>query len=80
MDGQVSVTQKLISALVDMAAQTNGNGQPVDPQQSAQVENALLAKPLSEGLIVKTADGYVSSFNIRQGKTTVNGKQLSAVN
>jgi uncharacterized protein YdgA (DUF945 family) len=80
VDGQANVTQKLISAIVDRVAKSNANGQPVDPQQSAQLESTLLAKPLSEGFIVKTADGYVSQFSVRHGKTTLNGKPLNEVN
>ena len=78
IDGQANVTQKLITAIVDMMIKSNG--QPVDPQQHAQIENTLLAKPLSEGLIVKNAEGYVSQFSVRQGNTTVNGKPLNQVN
>jgi uncharacterized protein YdgA (DUF945 family) len=80
IDGQANVTQKLITAIVDMVAKANSNGQPIDPQQRAQLESTLLAKPLSEGLIVKNAEGYVSQFSVRQGKTTVNGKPLNEVN
>jgi uncharacterized protein YdgA (DUF945 family) len=80
IDGQANITQKFITSIVDIIAKANSNGQPVTPEQSAQIESSLLEKPLSEGLIVKTTEGYVSTLSIRQGKTTVNGKQLDQIN
>ncbi len=77
IDGKANFTETLISAIVGVMLESNSQGQPVDPQLQAQVVAQMLAKPLSEGLIVKTADGYTSNFQVRQGKSIVNGKSLN---
>jgi len=77
IDGKANITEKLISAIAKSMLEKSANGQPVDPQLQAQVVGQMLEKPLSEGLIVKAADGYTSSFQVRQGKTSVNGKALN---
>ncbi|HEY4713899.1 MAG TPA: DUF945 family protein [Aquirhabdus sp.] len=77
IDGKANFTEKLISAIVGVMLESNSQGQPVDPQLKAQVVAQMLEKPLSAGLIVKAADEYTSSFQVRQGKTIVNGKALN---
>lgn len=77
IDGKANFTETLISAIVGVMLESNSQGQPVDPQQQAQLVAQMLAKPLSQGLIVKTADGYASTVQVRQGKTSVNGKALN---
>jgi|GEM_PF-2641216 len=77
IDGKANLTEKLISAIAGIMLEANSHGQPVDPQQEAQVTAKMLEKPLNEGLIVKTTDGYASTFQVRQGKTSVNGKPLN---
>ncbi len=75
VDGKANVTQALLNKLADIAGKTQG--QPTSPEQSAQMVEAMLAKPLSEGLITKTADGYTTALQVRLGKLSVNGKPMN---
>lgn len=77
IDGKADFNEKLMLAIAGIVLEANAHGQTVDAQQKAQVAAKMLEKPLSDGLIVKNAEDYVSSFQVRQGKATVNGKPLN---
>ncbi|AXI02184.1 YdgA family protein [Aquirhabdus parva] len=75
VDGKANVTQALLIKLADIAGKTQG--QPTSPEQSAQMVEMMLAKPVSEGLLSKSADGYTTTLQVCEGKVSVNGTPLN---
>ncbi len=84
VDGSVSVSQKLLMSLANFAGQAQAKGQPIDPQQSGQMVDAMLAKVLETGFVSKVDDStgtnYVSILKLRQGKVILNDKPLDLPN
>jgi uncharacterized protein YdgA (DUF945 family) len=77
LDGKANFNQALISQIVDFALSSKeAAGQTVTAEQKAQMVQAFLARPLAEGLLIKTADSYATALSYRAGQMLVNGKPL----
>lgn len=71
VDAKANVSQSMMLQLV---SKTMAPGQTLTDAQSAEMINAMLEKPLAQGLLTKTADGYSTVFQMRQGQPLINGK------
>lgn len=80
VNGSISVSQKLLMSLANLAVQAQAKGQPVDPQLTGQMVDAMLAKVLATGFVSKVDTNYVSTLKIRQGIITLNDKPLDLFN
>ena len=76
VDAKANVSQVLINQLASKAMAQPG--QTLTDAQTAQMIDAMLAKPLAQGLLTKTADGYATVFQMRQGQPLINGKAPAA--
>lgn len=72
--GLLQVSDKLLTGAFEQANALQG--QPVNPEGSAQAVQMLMQGMLQRGVFTKTADGYQSIFNLQAGQPVLNGKVM----
>jgi len=81
VDASANVSQSLLTTIASVAAKAKAQGQAIDSMQSDEMVDAMLVKPLTEGFVTKVTDTagtrYSSTFNLRDGKMTLNDKTLN---